>query len=202
MKKITFIFLSFLLFQISKAQDSVSVEKSLIGTSVSPLGSLSFDYEVKLSKEWTLLSNIGFSYDYDKENNSSNSKGYSLRPFLVLEPRWYYNIDRRSKLSKNIKFNTGNYWSLDIKYSPKSVLATNQFYYEFSNAVYFLPSYGLRRTISKNIYFDGSLYAGYSYVLNNETFPASNSESYSFRNGGYFHFGLKLRVGLNFITKK
>ena len=202
MKKITFIFICFFLIQISKAQDSVSVEKSLIGPSINPFGSLSFDYEVKLSKEWTLLSNIGFSYDYDKENNRFNSKGYSLRPFLGLEPRWYYNLDRRIKLSKNTKFNTGNYWSLDIGYSPKSVLATNQSYYEFANAVYFLPSYGLRRTISKNIYFDGSLYAGYSYVLNNETFPASNSESYSTRNGGYFHFGLKLRVGLNFIPKK
>jgi hypothetical protein len=202
MKKITFIFLSFLLFQTSKAQDSVSVERSLIGPSVNPFGSLSFDYEVKLSTEWTLLSNIGFSYDYDKENNRSNSKGYSLRPFLGIEPRWYYNLDRRTRLSKNTKFNTGNYWSVDMKLYPKSLLVTNQSNYSVENVVYLLPSYGIRRTLYKNLYFDGSLYAGYSYVFNYGTFPASNPDFYSSKNGGYFNFGLKLKLGLNFIPKK
>lgn len=201
MKKIIFIIISFLFIQTSKAQDSVSVEKSLIGASASPFGGLSFDYETKISKEWTLLSNIGIYYYYDK-GNSSNGKGYSIRPFLGFEPRWYYNLDRRTRLAKNTKFNTGNYWSLDINYYPKVVLATNQSYYGFSNVVYFLPSYGIRRTISKHIYFDGSLYAGYSNILNYETFPASNPEYYSSRNGGYYNFGIKLRIGLNYSTKK
>ena len=201
MKKFFFIFICFFLIQTSKAQDSVSVEKSLIGSSVSPFGSLSFDYEVKLSKEWTLLSNISAYYDYDKGSNL-NSKGYSIRPILGLEPRWYYNLDRRNRLSKNIKFNAGNYWSLDIDYHLKSILATNQSNYTIENSIYFLHSYGMRRIISKNLYFDGSLYIGYSQVFGYETFPVSNPDFYSSQNGGSFYFGLKLRVGLNFITKK
>lgn len=202
MKKITLLLIAFFIIQTSKAQDSVTVEKSLIGVSASPFGALTFNYENKLAREWTLISSAGIYYDYDTKNNRYNSKGYFIGSSFGLEPRWYYNLDRRNKLSKNIKFNTGNYWSLGFNYSPKLVLATNQSYYEFENAVYLLPSYGIRRTIYKNIYFDGSLFTGYSYVFNNETFEESNSGSYSIRNGGYFHAGLKLRIGLNFIAKK
>lgn len=201
MKKIIFIIISFLFIQTSKAQDSVSVEKSLIGVSASPFGGLFFNYEAKLSREWTLLSNVGIYYDYDK-GSSPNSKGYSIGPLLGLEPRWYYNLDRRTRLAKNTKFNTGNYWSLDINYYPKVVLATNQSYYGFSNAVYFLPSYGIRRTISKHLYFDGSLFTGYSNVFGYSTRPNSSQEFYSYRNGGYFHAGFKIRIGLNYISKK
>lgn len=197
MKKFPFIILSFLLFQTSKAQDSVSVEKSLIGASISPFGSLSFEYENKLSKEWTLLSQAIIDYSYSSARN-----GYSVRPYIGLEPRWYYNLDRRTRLAKNTKFNTGNYWSLDVDFRPKLVLATNQSNYSLENIVYFLPSYGMRRTISKKLYFDGSFYVGMSYVSGYEYKSALNSEFYSIYNGPYYNFGIKLRIGLNYSTKK
>ena len=86
MKKITFIFLSFLLFQISKAQESFSVEKSLIGGQIGYLGAWA-NYEAKLSNRITFKTEVGLDNGYLVE--SLLWSGRAFHPIISIEPRYY-----------------------------------------------------------------------------------------------------------------
>lgn len=86
--------------QKSIAQDTIaSVEKSNFGIQTGLIGLWGFN-EYKLSNPISLRSEIGvqlgFSTGYDKTYTT-------IFPSLSIEPRWYYNLNKRLRKGKNIK---------------------------------------------------------------------------------------------------
>jgi len=72
---------------------------------------------MKLSKQILLRSEIGFDTEiwggsfYDRT-------GFVLAPVITLEPRWYYNLNKRVKKDRRIDGNSGNFISLKTSYHP------------------------------------------------------------------------------------
>src|SRR5215218_1139329 len=121
MKKITtLVFVSLSIF--SNAQD-VSVEKTVFGIQTGFLG-LWVHNESKLTKALTLRSELGFDSGiwggdfYDKT-------GFLMTPVLTLEPRFYYNLNKRDSKSKVITNNSGNFISLKTSYHPDWFVISN-----------------------------------------------------------------------------
>src|SRR5258705_7620166 len=92
-----FILLSF----IVKAQQEASVEKNLYGVQLGIVNT-SFYFETKLDRKITLRTEAGIELasstkEYD-DPAIQDKKTTQISPYLTLEPRWYYGLDRRKKL--------------------------------------------------------------------------------------------------------
>ncbi len=115
MKRIT---LTFVLFAVSffALSQSASVEKSTFGIQTGLLG-IWMHNESKLSNEFALRSEIGLDAGFFGGGFNDGNK-FLLTPVITIEPRWYYNLDKRISKSRNISGNSGNFISVKTSYHP------------------------------------------------------------------------------------
>ena len=94
---------------------------------------------------------------------------YALVPEFTLEPRWYYNIEKRSAKGKTIKNNSANFATVSLRYYPDWFVISNTANTHIENQITIIPKWGIKRTISnsnfnyelgigigKRYYFDSS----------------------------------------------
>jgi len=169
MKKI--IVLGFVLISfITKAQEveKVSVEKNLYGAQLGLL-STGFYYETLLHRKISLRTEIGLSLvisskDYaDPAIKDENST--LIVPYVTLEPRWYYGLDRRNRLGKKTYNNSSNYVSLSTSYISSKTPITNNGAFDVVSAITFIPKYGIRRAFAKHFNYEFSAGFGYQYNI-------------------------------------
>ena len=127
-----------------------SVEKSIFGLQVGIL-SFSAHNEYKLSNKIAFRSEIGFNTTILTNDNNTIVKGF---PSLVLEPRLYYNLNKRISKSKNIEGNSGNYFSLKTTY----------YFGDNTYVQSFIPTWGMRRNLGKHFNYEFGLGIGSSYI--------------------------------------
>ncbi len=99
----------------SQSKQKASVEKSTFGIQIGPSQSSWICNEFRLSNQITLRTEIGREKKVliDFDNRGIHSlKSRSIK----LEPRWYYNLNKRVSESKSIAGNIGNYLSLKATY--------------------------------------------------------------------------------------
>ncbi|MBC7846819.1 MAG: hypothetical protein H7Y10_10035 [Flavobacterium sp.] len=170
-----FIVLSFVLISfIAKAQESekVSVEKSLYGAQLGLL-STSFYYEAQLKRKITLRTEIGLVLGFatrDYEDPAIEDETATLIvPYVTLEPRWYYGLDRRKRLGKKTYNNSSNYVSLATSYMSNKTPIMNNGDFDVVSAITVVPKYGIRRAFAKHFNYEFSAGAGYQYNVFSET---------------------------------
>jgi hypothetical protein len=175
MKKI--IVLGFVLVSfIAKAQETekVSVEKNLYGAQLGLL-STSFYYETQLQRKITLRTEIGLVLGYstrEYEDPAIEDENSTLIvPYVTLEPRWYYGLDRRKRLEKKTYNNSSNYVSLATSYMSYKTPITNNGDFDVASAITIIPKYGIRRAFAKHFNYEFSAGVGYQYNI----FGSSNS---------------------------
>jgi hypothetical protein len=181
MKKIFIVlFAGFVL--IAKAQE-VSVEKSVFGIQTGIFG-VWVQNEMRMSNMFALRSEVGFdsgiwggSY-YDKV-------GFLMTPVLTLEPRFYYNLNKRNFKSKRIENNTGNFLSVKISYHPNWFVISNETNFYILDDLSIIPTWGIRRNIGKHFNYEVGGGVGYQYIFD---------EYYGSRVALHLH----LRIGYTF----
>ena len=144
-----FIVLGFVLVSfIAKAQEAekVSVEKNLYGAQLGLL-STSFYYETQLQRKITLRTEIGlvlaFSTNDYADPAIKDETTTLIVPYLTLEPRWYYGLDRRKRLGKKTYNNSSNYVSLATSYLSTKTPITNNADFDVVSAITIIPKYGI-----------------------------------------------------------
>lgn len=161
MKKIlTSIFIS--LSIISRAQEA-SVEKSVFGIQTNLLG-LYIHNEFKLTDALALRSEAGF-YTKLRIGLNSNKIWYSLNPVLIIEPRFYYNLNKRVLRSKDISNNSGNFVTLKTVYQPVWFVISNYDIINSRSSISFIPTWGLRRNIGSHFNFENGVGFGYTFFF-------------------------------------
>ena len=173
-----FIALGFLLLGfIVKAQDTqelqnVSVEKNLYGVQFG-LVNASFQYETKIDRKITLLTKVGLLLGvYVKEYNNPSIKDEKVTvvsPFLTVEPRYYYSLDRRNKLGKKTYNNSSNYFSIATSYLSNKTPLIHNGNFDIVSAITIIPKYGIRRAFAKHFNYEFSGGVGYLYYIFNES---------------------------------
>jgi hypothetical protein len=88
----------------TQAQNT-TVEKSFWNTNW-PMGGL-LNNESKLSNSIALRSEIGIEHDFTLGSHYDGA-GFILQPVLTVEPRYYYNLEKRNTQGKKTG-NSGNY---------------------------------------------------------------------------------------------
>ena len=168
-----FTILGFILISlITKAQEKASVEKNLYGVQLGIVNT-SFYYETKLDRKISLRTELGLeliSSTIDYADPAIEDKiTTQFSPYLTLEPRWYYSLDRRKKLKKNITNNSSNYLSLRTTYGfNKSPLIKNGDF-DIVPALSIIPKFGIRRVFAKHFNYEFSGGIGYQYNVISKT---------------------------------
>jgi hypothetical protein len=85
-------------------------------------------------------------------------------PYVTLEPRWYYGLDRRSKLGRNTTNNSSNYISLKTSFISSKTPIIKNGDFDVVSAIMIVPMYGIRRSFAKNFNYQFS--GGYGYQYN------------------------------------
>lgn len=146
----------------TKGQE-ISVEKSIYGIQTGLLG-IWVHNELKLTNEISLRSEIGFDSGifggsfYDKT-------GFLMTPVITLEPKWYYNLEKRNSKSKNIKNNSGNFIGLKTSYNPDWFVISNYDNLKVVNQISIIPTWGIRRNIGNHFNFETGIGLGYRYIF-------------------------------------
>jgi hypothetical protein len=171
-----FVILSLLLtvvtIQAQQVQDSIkkaSVENNLVGVQIG-LVNLSLQYEKRLDREITLRTEAGGQLGYaSRETPTGDESTGAITPYLTVEPRWYYGLDRRTRKGRNISNNSSNYLSLQNSYFFEST-TLSKVTYKVVPAVIIVPKYGIRRSFAKHFNYEFSFGVGYQYnIFSNET---------------------------------
>jgi hypothetical protein len=172
---------------VAKSQNA-SVEKSTYGIQTGILGIWAHN-ERKLSNQIALRSEIGFDTGifggtfYDRT-------GYVLEPVITVEPRWYYNLNKRVKKNRRVDGNSGNFISLKTSYHPDWFVISNYDYVRIVSDISIVPTWGIRRNIGNHFTYETGIGIGYLY--------------YFAKNAGYLEnksdvaVNLHLRMGYRF----
>jgi len=196
MKQLTLLFLLLLPFVKSFAQDT-SVEKSLWGVQMG-VHPLSFYNETALSNSITLRSELGFGFAYSS-SSISGTEQWAVVPTVIVEPRYYYNLNRRTRLKKRTDWNSGNYLSLNLGYELGAFAITSKDTEVFSS-VHLIPMYGFRRNMGAKFNFEMAFGIGGAWTFEDYVLTDYNTQKPITVNETDFDvaYGLRLAIGYVF----
>ncbi|CAM1343570.1 hypothetical protein [Tenacibaculum amylolyticum] len=152
---------------IGYAQDA-SVEKSINGIQVGFLGAWAHR-EMKLSNEVALRIELGMDAGGWSGNYTPKSS-FAMVPVLTLEPRWYYNLNKRASKSKDISRNSANFFTLQTSYHPDWFVISNNKSVRVNEQISIIPTWGIRRNLGKNFNYEAGIGIGYRHVIPNGVF--------------------------------
>ena len=189
MKKITTILVCFVSV-LASAQEipkkDVSVEKSIFGIQTGLLG-IWVHNEMRLTNEIALRTELGLDSGIFL---NSNTFKFLLTPVVTVEPRWYYNLERRSSKNKNIKKNSGNFFSIKTSYNPDLFTISNADNVRVIDQLLIIPKWGIKRTYFGNLTFETGAGFGEVFYFGKSAADLSKKSE--------FAVDLHLRIGYTF----
>ena len=187
MKKIilTLIFCGLTLIVTSQ---NTSVEKSTYGIQTGFLGIWAHN-ETKLSNQIALRSEIGFDNGI-WGGDFYDGTGFLMTPVITLEPRLYYNLNKRVSKSRRIDGNSGDFISLKTSYHPDWFVISNNDNVSIISDISIIPTWGLRRNIGNHFTYETGIGIGYSYVFAKQAGFLENKNEAT--------LNLHLRIGYRF----
>jgi len=141
---------------------NASVEKSVFGIQTGFLGIWAHN-ESRLSNTISLRSELGLDAGILFTDFYGRS-GFLLAPVLTLEPRFYYNLNKRNSKSKDITGNSGNFISVKTSYHPDWFVISN-YEDDIVSDISFIPTWGIRRNIGTHFNYEAGAGIGYRYIF-------------------------------------
>jgi len=187
MKKIilSFVFLGFI--NAIQSQDA-STEETTYGIQTGFLG-VWIQNESKLSNNIALRSEIGFDSGIGA-GDFYDGVGFILTPVLTLEPRLYYNLNKRVSKGRNIDGNSGNFVSLKTSYHPDWFVISNIENSGIVSDLAIIPTWGIRRQLGNHFMYEVGIGLGYRYLLAKQAGFLENESDAA--------INLHLRIGYQF----
>ena len=161
MKKIVTLF--FLSVRIFCDAQNASVEKTVFGLQTGFLG-LWVHNESRLTNTIALRSEVGLDAGILLTDFEGRS-GFLLAPVLTLEPRFYYNLNKRNSKSKDITNNSGNFISVKTSYHPDWFVISD-ITDHITSDISFIPTWGIRRNIGTHFNYETGVGIGYRFFSN------------------------------------
>ena len=158
--------LALLLSIVSINAQDASVEKSTFGIQTGFLGIWAHN-ETKISNSIALRSELGLDAAIFNEN-FVGSRNFIMVPTLTLEPRWYYNLNKRVSKNRRIDGNSGNFISIKTTYHPDLVIGSLPEYTVFISDISIIPTWGIRRNVGKHFTYETGIGIGYYHLFEKE----------------------------------
>ncbi|NRB60127.1 MAG: hypothetical protein HRU50_09365 [Winogradskyella sp.] len=174
---------------IVKSQNA-SVEKSTFGIQTGVLGMWAYN-EVRLSNTIALRTELGFDFGiWETTFYDDYDAPFLLTPVIVVEPRFYHNLKKRSNNSKRIDGNSGNFIALKMSYHPDWFVLFNTDNAPIVSDFSIIPTYGIRRNLGKHFNYEAGLGAGFSHTF-------AERAGYD-KNKSEIELNMHLRIGYRF----
>lgn len=167
MKKIFFsyfVYLSFITvaFSQDRVQDNFGANVQLFGAGV--------NYEFAVGQDFTV--NTLVNYEGGFFQGLDGNVNYVLTTTFGLEPRWYYNRSRRSKLDKNIAYNVGNFLSGEVFYASDILTSSTENNVAINPGLAVGIKYGLRRKVVEKLHFEFAFGLGQVFPEDTSSYTA------------------------------
>lgn len=174
-KVIAFLILA---FNLNISAQEVSVEKSIFGvqTGFGVHAGIWFNNESKLSNTIALRSEIGLEKDFTVGDHYDGA-GFILQPVLTLEPRYYYNLEKRNSKGKSTNNNSGNYFSIKTSYHPDWFVINLADNVTKTADLAIVPTWGLKRQIGTHFTYETAVGFGYRVVYLKENSVNGNVQN-------------------------
>jgi len=183
MKKILLIII--LISSVANAQNNNSVEKSLFTIQTGTIG-IWVNNETRLADKIALRTEIGLYTEIVA------GSGFFMAPEITLEPRWYYNLQKRTTNKRDVTNNSANFFTIKTSFRS-DVFELSSFDDGFDraeNSFAIIPKWGIKRNLGKHLNYEVGLGVGYIYIINQKYFR-------TFDNNGLV-VDLHVRIGFNF----
>jgi hypothetical protein len=164
MKKIIIILITVVSIKSYSQTKTVSVEKSIYGIQTGFLG-IWANTESKLSDKIVLKSEIGLDFSAGKTIFDEKFT-FLAAPSITLEPRFYYNLNKRLNKNKNISNNSGNYISIRSTFNPDWFVISNKDNVLINNQLRIVPSWGIKRVYGKYFTLETGAGVGFQFIEN------------------------------------
>ncbi len=162
MEKKLFFSLNFLLLVITlNAQEVSKVKDNLFRINILNPG-LTFEKAVGRKETLCLDANLSLTY------TTSVATGIAKTPFVRLQFREYYNLNRRIAKNKNILNNSGNYIALNNSYYFKTI-NDNDFIY-IDDGFNIGTTWGMQRTYKSGLNINFNTGLGYNFSTRRKQF--------------------------------
>lgn len=190
MKQILIIIHFLLILQNNYCQ---SVEKSIFNVQTGILG-LWINNETKITNSIALRTELGIDAGYIGGEIHEENSGLFLVPDINIEPRWYYNIVKRTSKNKIISNNNFNFLTTTLSFHPDSfIIQKKGNEINVRNQISLTPKWGIRRNIGKsNFNYEIGFGVGYRIIF---------QKKYGYENKKEPNYDLHLRIGYNFKKK-
>ena len=169
------------------AQDA-TVEKSIFGIQTGFLG-VWVHNESRLSNAIALRSELGLDAGISGGDLYENTSTF-FASVITLEPRWYYNLEKRKAKSRRIDGNSGNFISIKTSYHPDWITINLPDNVIFLSDVSIVPTWGIRRHIGKHFNYETAIGVGYIHVFEKDNVTVLNEPDVA--------VNLHLRIGYRF----
>ncbi|MDR3286412.1 MAG: hypothetical protein LBT27_03100 [Prevotellaceae bacterium] len=171
MKNIITLLLLCACFQQVQAQnDDAAFEKSMVkteSTHIVDVGwvGVGYTYEYAFAEHYTISGGAGITgyAGYTSSDFFGNYWTYAFHPYVSIEPRYYYNLQKRVRKGKSIDGNTGSFLAVQGSYIFKPIKKHNVYGSVSTFAV--APYWGLRRIWWNHLLFE--FRAGLAFGFNN-----------------------------------
>ena len=140
-----------------------SVEKSVFGVQTGFLG-VWVHNESRLSNSIALRSEIGLDTGITGGDVYGNTSAFFVS-VITLEPRWYYNLEKRKAKSRRTDGNSGNFISIKTSYHPDWFTINKPNNVIFLSDISIIPTWGIRRNIGKHFNYETGIGVGYVHVF-------------------------------------
>lgn len=150
MKKnvLTLLLLCLLAASSAKGQNSVSTEKVWRVNFLNP----AVELEVPTGNASTFSAALGVGYGgaYPDITSDHNGFVYIIAPFLDVQQKWFYNLDKRSNQNKTTEHNSGNFVSVRLLTRGHSITSNVRRHSSVDFAVG--PTWGIQRKYGENFH--------------------------------------------------
>jgi hypothetical protein len=167
-----------LAFNLNINAQEVGVEKSIFGiqTGFGVQTGIWFNNESKLSNSIVLRSEIGLEKDFTVGDHYDGA-GFILQPVLTVEPRYYYNLEKRNSKGKKTANNSGNYISIKTSYHPDWFVINLADNVTKTADLAIVPTWGLKRQIGNHFTYETAVGFGYRVVYLKENSVNGNVQN-------------------------
>jgi hypothetical protein len=183
MKKCLIVLYTILYASVVNAQQA-SVEKSISGVQLGFMSAWVY-HEIRLADKFALRGEVGLGASYWYHHSSTffgTNSGNLLFPVFAVEPRFYYNMNRRSEKQKRTDNNSANFIALNVMLDAGWIVAS-EYNVSSTGIISFIPTWGIRRNLGKHFDCELGLGVGYEHI---------------FIYGGDLVFRPHLRIGYHF----
>ncbi len=187
MKKVLLVLTFCGLTLIVKSQNA-SVEQSTFGIQAGFLGVWTHS-ETKLSSMMVLRTELGFDSRI-WGGDFYDGTGFLLTPVITIEPRLYYNLNKRVRKLRRIDGNSGNFILVKISYHPDWFVISNYDNINVISDMSIVPTWGIRRNIGDHFTYESGIGIGYRYAFAKQAGYLKNERDVT--------LNLHLRIGYRF----